>query len=76
MKVFEENIPEITDVNFADVVKYLKSLHPGTKQLLPEVFQLAKLIMVCPEKNAISESSLSAFRRAKKYLQDAMKQCV
>ena len=39
LKVFEEDIPEITDVNFTDVVKYLKSLHPGTKQLLSEVFR-------------------------------------
>ena len=52
MKVFEEDIPEITDVNFTDVVKYLKSLHPGTKQLFSEVFRLAKLIMVCPATNA------------------------
>ena len=48
LKVFEEDIPEITDVNFTDAVNYSKSLHPGTKQLLFEVFCLAKVIMVCP----------------------------
>ena len=74
LKVFEEDIPEITDLNFTDVVKYLKSLHPGTKQLLSEGFCIAKLIMVCPATDTTSERSFSALRRAKTYLQNTMKQ--
>ena len=74
LNVFEEDIPEITDLNFTDVVKYLNSLHPGTKQLLSEVFSLAKLIMVCPATDPLSKRSFSALRRAKTYLQNTIKQ--
>ena len=74
LKVFEEDISEITDLNFTDVVKYLKRLHLGIKQLLLQVFCLAKLIMVCPETNATSEQTFSALRRAKIYLQNTIKQ--
>jgi hypothetical protein len=72
--MFEEDIPEITDVNFTDVVKYLRSLHAGKRALLSEVFRLAKLILVCPATNATSERSFSALRRAKIYLQNTMTQ--
>ena len=74
LKVFEEDIPEITDVNFTDVVKYLKRLHLGIKQLLLQVFCLARLIMVCRETNATSEQTFSALHRAKIYLQNTIKQ--
>ena len=74
LKVFEEDISEITDLNFTDVFKYLKRLHLGIKQLLLQVFCLAKLIMVCPETNATSEQTFSALRRAKIYLQNTIKQ--
>ena len=68
-----EDIHEITDVNFNDIVKYLKSLHSGTKQLLSEVFRLAKLIVVFLTTNATSEQSLSALDWAKTYLQNTIK---
>ena len=70
LKLFEEDIPKITDLNFTDVVKYLRSLHPGTKQLLSEVFFIVKLIMVCPATETTSERSFNA----KTYLQIKMKQ--
>ena len=74
LKLLEEDIPEITDVNFTDVVKYLRNLHVGKRQLFSEVFRLSKLILVCPETNATSERSFSALRRAKMYLQSTMTQ--
>jgi len=74
LKLFEEDIPEITGVSFTDVVKYLRSLHDGKRALLSEVFRLSKLILVCPATNATSERSFSALRRAKMYLQSTMTQ--
>ena len=64
----------MSDLNFTDVVKYLKSLHHGTKQLLSEVSGQAKLIMVCPATDATRERSFSALCGAKTYLQNTMKQ--
>ena len=74
LRVFEEDIPAITDLNFTDVVKYLKSLYPGTKQFLSGVFCLVKLIMVCPATDATSEWSFCTLRRAKTYFQNRMEQ--
>jgi hypothetical protein len=74
LELFGKSIPGITEINFTDVLKYLKSLHVGMKRMLSEVFRLAKLILVCPATNATSERSFSALRRAKSYLQSTMKQ--
>ena len=74
LKLFAEDIPKITDVNFFDIVNYLKNLHAGKKALMFEVFRLAKLILTCPATNATSERSFSALRRAKMYLQSTMTQ--
>lgn len=74
LELFGNDMPAVTDLNFSDVVRYLKSLHSGMKQLLSQVFRLAKLILVCPATNAVSERSFSAMRRAKNYLQSTMNQ--
>ena len=47
LELFGNDMPAVTDLNFSDVVRYLKSLHSGMKQLLSQVFRLAKLILVC-----------------------------
>ena len=74
LSVFAEDIPDIKDINFSDVLNYLRGLSPGMKSLISEVIRVAKLIVVCPATNATSERSFSALRRAKSYLQSTMKQ--
>ena len=74
LSIFAEDIPDIKDINFSDVLNYLRGLGPGMKRLISEVIRVAKLIVVCPATNATSERSFSALRRAKSYLQSTMKQ--
>ena len=74
LKIFKEDVPEITEVNMSDIVDHLRSMHVGKRALLSEVFRLVKLILVCPATNATSERSFSALRRVKSYLQSTMKQ--
>ena len=74
LSIFSEDIPDIKDINFSDVLNYLRGLSPGMKSLISEVIRVAKLIVVCPATNATSERSFSALRRAKSYLQSTMKQ--
>ena len=58
--------------DFDDLIKFLKifleSLDNSEKLLLSEVLVLAKLLIVIPATNAVSERSFSALRRVKTYL--------
>ena len=47
------------------LIAFLKSLNAVERTLYLEVFELAKLILVMPATNAISERSFSALRRLK-----------
>ena len=49
------------------VLDYLKTLPEPQKALLSEVYKLAKLILVMPATNAVSERSFSALRHVKTY---------
>jgi len=74
LKILGDDIPTITEMNFSDIVEYLKSLHTGMRKHQSEIFLLSKLTLVCPATNATSERSFSALRRVKNYLQSTMNQ--
>ena len=74
LATFSADFPQITDLNFNDVHKYLQGLHSGMRTLLSQVFHPAKLILVCPAINATSGRSFGALRRVKNYLQSTMGQ--
>ena len=57
-----------------DIKEYLSSLTLAQRSLLSEVCQIAKLVMVMPATNAISERSFSTLRRVKYYLRSSMTQ--
>ena len=52
----------------ADLISFLKSLEHSQRILLSEVVKIAKLLLVMPATNAISERSFSALKRVKTYL--------
>ena len=60
------------DVN--NLIAYLKSLNAVERTLYLEVFELAKLILVMPANNAISERSFSTLRRLKTWLRNTINQ--
>ena len=57
-----------------DILKYLRNISSAQRALLSEICVIAKLILVMPATNAISERSFSALRRVKTYLRSTMKQ--
>ena len=58
----------------ASLEEYLWSLSPAAKTFYSEVCALARLILVMPATNAISEWSFSVMRRVKSYLRNTMGQ--
>ena len=54
--------------NIEDLISFLKRLDNSHKALLSQVVKIAKLILVMPATNAISERSFSALKRVKTYL--------
>ena len=54
--------------NIEDLISFLKRLDNSQKALLSQVVKIAKLILVMPATNAISERSFSALKRVKTYL--------
>ena len=65
---------KVKNTSIKDILKYLRNISSGQKALLSEICVIAKLILVMPATNAISERSFSALRRVKTYLQSTMKQ--
>ena len=57
-----------------DIIAMLKSLALDPKNLLNEVFRFAKLLLVIPATNAVSEESFSCLRRIETYLRSTMHQ--
>ena len=68
---FKENSIE---VSLEECLKYLRSLSPAAKSFYSEVCTLARLILVMPATNAVSERSFSVMRRIKSYLRSTMGQ--
>ncbi len=59
---------QVGKVDVADALKILRNLDVAEKRLLSEVIILAKLLLVAPATNAVSERSFSALKRLKTYL--------
>ena len=58
----------VGEINIADALKIFRSLEVNKRLLLSEVLILAKLVIVSPATNAVSERSFSALKRLKSYL--------
>lgn len=58
--------------NAADLIKFLQQLTEGQRTFMPQVIILAKLLLVMPATNAVSERSFSALKRLKSYLRSTM----
>ena len=63
-----------SDVTIFDIRDYFQSLGTGKRELLSQVCQVMKLLLVMPATNATSERSFSALRRVKNYLRSSMTQ--
>ncbi len=73
LQILGSTVP--ADINTVmEVLSYLKKMPASEKELLNEVLQLAKLILVMSATNSTSERSFSALRRLKTYLRSTMKQ--
>ena len=55
-------------LNVKELVSFLQNMSQSQKRFLPEVVMLAKLLLVMPATNAVSERSFSALKRVKTYL--------
>ena len=69
---FATNFTKNTSIK--DILKYLKNIPSAQRALFSEICVIAKLILVMPATNAISEESFSALRRVKTYLRSTIKQ--
>ena len=61
-----------TNVKISDIKKFMKQ--PGKRELLSEIHEVLKLILVIPATNASSERSFSALKRVKTYMRTTMSQ--
>ena len=69
LQIFATNfIMEGKKTSIKDILKYLRNISSAQRALLSEVCIIAKLILVMPATNAVSERSFSALRRVKTYL--------
>ena len=75
LQIFATNfIMEGKQTSIKDILKYLRNISSAQRALLSEICIIAKLILVMPATNAVSERSFSALRRVKTYLRSTMKQ--
>ena len=75
LQIFATNFTmEGRNTSIKDILKYLRNISSAQRALLSEICVIAKLILVMPPTNAISERSFSALRRVKIYLRSTMKQ--
>ena len=56
---------ERTETTLEDIIKYLLKLPRTYKLLISEVIKIAKIMLVMPATNALSERSFSAMKRVK-----------
>ena len=61
-------------VSLGECVALLRDLSLSQQSFFSEVCRLARLILVMPATNAVSERSFSAMRRLKTYLRSTMRQ--
>ena len=61
-------------VSLQECLYYLRNLSPAAKTFYSEVCTLARIILVMPASNAVSERSFSVMRRVKSYLRNTMGQ--
>ena len=66
--------PDTGLTDFKSVVSYLKELNSVEKEFYSEVIKVAKLILVMPTTNALSERSFSGLRRIKTWLRTTTNQ--
>ena len=75
LQIFATNfIMEGKKTSIKDILKYLRNISSAQRALLSEICIIAKLTLVMPATNAVSERSFSALRRVKTYLRSTMKQ--
>ena len=75
LQIFATNfIMEGKKTSIKDILKYLRNISSAQRALLSEICIIAKLILVMPAANAVSERSFSALWRVKTYLRSTMKQ--
>ena len=67
--------PESTTDNVKELVEFVQSLSATTKTFVPQVIVQAKILLVMPATNAISELSFSAMKRVKTYLRSTTSDC-
>ena len=60
--------------DFKSLISYLKGLNAVEREYYSEVIKVAKLILVMPATNALSERSFSALRRVKTWLRTTIDQ--
>ena len=77
LRVLHRNIPldiqqEKGGIKLKSILNFLCCLSPAERQFYSNVVHLAKLILVMPATNAISERSFSALRRLKTWLRSTM----
>ena len=60
--------PESTIDNVKELVEFVQSLCATTKTFVPQIIVLAKILLVMPATNAVSERSFSAMKRVKTFL--------
>ena len=66
---------ESTINNVKELVEFVQSLSAATKSFVPQVIVLAKILLVMPATNAVSERSFSAIKRVKTYLRSTTSYC-
>ena len=79
LRLLHTNLPseiqnEKGGAKLKSIVKFLQCLSPGERRLYSMVIQVAKIILVMPATNAVSERSFSALRRLKTWLRSTMNQ--
>ena len=67
--------PESTIDNVKELVEFVQSLSATTKSFVPQVTVLAKILLVMPATNAVSERSFSAMKPVKVYLRSTTSDC-
>ena len=66
--------PDEPIIDAKELVKFLQGLIAGQRRLMPQVVILAKLLLVIPATNAVSERCFSTLKRVETYLRAATKE--
>ena len=74
LQVFTTKFIGDKEIRLQDIIEKLKLLTHEERDLLSQVVILARLMLVVPATNAISERSFSSLRRVKTYLRSTMNQ--